>query len=158
MRLFILLLIIIPGITQAQLKGLVVGITDGDTFTLLDSSKNQIKIRMHGIDCPEKSQPFSNTSKKFIAELIYLKHVTILTSGTDRYGRTLGIVKLGNQVINEKMLAAGMAWHYKQYDSRKEWAKLEENARLQRKGLWADENSVPPWEWRKEKKKSKKPN
>lgn len=144
-----------PSIVYAQLRGKVVGITDGDTFTILDSNKNQIKIRFHGIDCPEKSQPFSYASKKYLSELIYLKNVSIQISGTDRYGRTLGIVFLGNEVINEKMLAAGMAWHFKQYDNREVWAKLEERARSQRIGLWQEKDPIPPWKWRMEKRKSK---
>lgn len=155
MKALILIIFFLPAVAISQLTGRVVGITDGDTFTLLDSNKNQIKIRLHGIDCPEKSQPFSNNCKKYLTELIYLKQVSIQTSGTDRYGRKLGIVMLGKLVINEKMLSAGMAWHFKQYDSRKEWARLEEKARAQRVGLWADEDPVPPWKWRKTKRKSK---
>lgn len=155
MKALLLILLFSPAVLYGQLNGRVVGITDGDTFTLLDSSKNQIRIRFHGIDCPEKGQPFSKECKKYLSELIYLKKVSILSSGTDRYGRTLGMVYLGNICINEQMLAMGMAWHYKQYDSRLAWAGLEEKARRQRLGLWKDDHPVPPWEWRKLKKKPK---
>lgn len=155
MRVFLLIIFFFPSIVNSQLRGRVTGITDGDTFTILDSTKNQIKIRLHGIDCPERNQPYSNTSKKYLSELIYLKEVSILTSGTDRYGRIIGITMLGKLVINEKMISAGLAWHYKKYDNRSSWAKLEEEARTKRIGLWKDESPVPPWEWRKLKKKSK---
>ena len=155
MKSIALLFVLLPLMAISQLTGRVVGITDGDTFTLLDSNKNQVKIRLHGIDAPEKGQPFSTQSKKYLSELLYLKQVSILSSGTDRYGRTLGIVKVGNTVINEQLLAAGMAWHFKKYDSRKDWARLEEKARSARVGLWVDKDPVAPWEWRKLKKKKR---
>jgi micrococcal nuclease len=66
-----------------------------------------------------------------------------------RYGRTIGMVTIDGVNVNEKLLEAGLAWHYKKYDKNPEWAKLEEQARIDKKGLWIQPNPIPPWEWRK---------
>jgi micrococcal nuclease len=126
-----------------------VAISDGDTFTLLTADKTQIKIRLHGIDCPEKSQDFGQVAKKFLSDLIYNKDVKVEKTDVDRYGRTIGKVEFGDINVNESLLKAGLAWHYKKYDKNEDWQKLEDDARAAKIGLWSRSDAQPPWEYRK---------
>ena len=136
--------------TTAQIQGKVVSIADGDTFTMLVDNE-QVKVRLHGIDCPEKGQDFGNVAKEFLADYVFGKVVSVKYMDTDRYGRTIGMVVVGGVNLNEKLLEAGLAWHYKTYDKNPDWAKLEEQARRAKKGLWVQPNAVPPWDYRKMK-------
>jgi micrococcal nuclease len=151
----VILTIIIPYLSLAQLTGKVVKIADGDTFTMLVKGNKQVKVRLHGIDCPEKNQDFGNLAKKFLSDAIYGKTVTVRKMGTDRYGRTVGNVTIGNIIINEELLKDGLAWYYTQYGDDPYWAKLEYTARLQKKGLWIISNPIPPWVYRKSKSMKK---
>ena len=151
MKLFFLLFLFLTAVVNGQTVGKVVGITDGDTFTLLKEDSTTIKVRFHGIDCPEKSQPFANVCKKYLSDLIYGKTVSLQKNGIDRYGRTLAIVFIDTINVNETLLSTGFAWHYKSYDKNSKWSDLEINAKKNKKGLWADKNPIPPWEWRKKR-------
>jgi len=134
---------------SAQLKGKVIAITDGDTFTLLTGQNQQVKIRLHCIDCPEKKQPYFNSAKAYTSSLVFGKQVLVLVKNKDRYGRTIGIVFLKDKRnVNELLLQAGRAWHFKKYDQDARWAAMEQLARRQRKGLWAAPNPIAPWDWR----------
>ena len=136
-----------------QLKGKVVAIADGDTFALLTEDKKQVKIRLHGVDCPEKKAHFGAQAKEFTGKLIFGKVVAARKTSTDRYRRTVAIVYLPDgRVLNEELLKAGLAWHYKKHDRNPRWAKMEVAARKDRKGLWTLQNPIPPWEFRKEQK------
>lgn len=132
----------------SQLVGKVTAIADGDTFTMLVSNE-QTRVRLHGIDCPERGQDFSKAARQFLAEMIFEKEVTVKEMDTDRYGRTIGIVIIDGKNINEELLKAGLAWHYKRYDLNSIWAKFEEQARYEKKGIWSQPNPIPPWDWRK---------
>jgi endonuclease YncB( thermonuclease family) len=149
MKLILILVFLFPFFVAAQITGKVVDITDGDTFKLLKKDSTQIKVRFHGIDCPESKQPFSNVCKKYLSDLIFGKQVFLKNMSLDRYGRTLAIVFLDTINVNENMLSAGMAWHFKKYDKNLKWSELENKARIERIGLWKDDNPIPPWEWRK---------
>ena len=135
--------------------GRIVGISDGDTVTLLDANKRQYKIRLTGIDAPEKKMPFGQRSKEHLSDLIFSKDVLVETEKLDRYGRTLGKILFDRNDINLAMINAGLAWHYKKYQkdqSRSDrllYAHAEEQARQHRLGLWRDPNPTAPWEWRK---------
>lgn len=148
----LLTLVIFIQCSKSTLTGIVVGVSDGDTFTLLSHTNEKTRVRLHGIDAPEKGQDFGNASKKFLSDLIFQKKVTLDVKNKDRYGRTIAIVRIGTLNVNEELLKAGMAWHYKKYDHSPGWAELEENARKAKRGLWSIPNSVPPWEFRKEKR------
>ena len=150
---FVVLLIFIyaPFVSVAQLQGKVVAIADGDTFTMLVDNK-QIKIRLHGIDCPEKKQDFGNVAKEYVSGLVFGKVVEVRKMNKDRYGRTVGIATVNGLNVNEALLKAGLAWHYKEYDTNPAWAHLEETARKEKKGLWVQPNAIPPWQFRKRKK------
>ncbi|RAV98921.1 thermonuclease family protein [Pseudochryseolinea flava] len=141
-------------IGYAQIKGKVVKISDGDTFTVLTASNETVKVRLHGIDCPEKSQDFGQVAKQHLSNLIFNRQVKIIKKNVDRYGRVVGVVFADTINVNEHLLSSGLAWHFKKYDTNPVWAKLETNAKSKRLGLWSMSNSVPPWMFRKNKTKS----
>lgn len=138
------------------LQGRVVGVSDGDTVTVLDSSNTQFKIRLMGIDAPEKKQAFGNKSKTSLSDWIFNKQVTVEYRKKDRYGRIVGKIVVAGVDANFEQIKAGMAWHYKKYqseqsvDDRLIYAQAEEGARAQKLGLWFDADPTPPWEFRKE--------
>ena len=135
------------------LTGIVVSIADGDTFTLLDSTNKPIKIRLHGIDCPERKQAHSKQATDFISERIFRKNVTVIVKDIDRYRRIVGEVFYnGKTNLNIELLANGFAWHYKRYDKSEAYSKAEQSAKEKHLGLWQDKNSVAPWDYRKKKK------
>ncbi|NCN89643.1 MAG: thermonuclease family protein [Gallionella sp.] len=145
----------------ASIEGQIVGVSDGDTVTLLDAQKKQWKVRLLGIDAPEKKMPFGQRSKQHLADLVYRKSVIVEYSKRDRYGRTLGKIQVGGIDANLAQIRAGMAWHYKQYQSeqsfedRQLYSEAEETARSSRRGLWADATPTPPWNWRKQQRTNK---
>jgi endonuclease YncB( thermonuclease family) len=138
----------------ALLEGLVVGIADGDTITLLDVTKTQYKIRLAGIDAPEKKQPFGTRSKQSLAEMIFRNQVAVEWTKYDRYRRIIGRVLLNGKDVNLAQVAAGMAWHYKAYQGeqtpadRAAYTEAELEARAARIGLWREASPIPPWEFR----------
>src|SRR3954466_7515540 len=110
--LLVLIFVAAGNICLAKLKGKVVSIADGDTFTMLVDGNRQVKIRLHGIDCPEKKQDFGQVAKKFTSDMIFGKIVSVDEMDIDRYGRTIGMVHLSNgRILNEMLLQAGLAWH-----------------------------------------------
>lgn len=138
---------IIPSIIFAW-DGKVVSVTDGDTIKVLKDGK-QVKIRLASIDCPEKGQPYGHAATKFTSNMVAGNVVKIWSTDTDRYGRTVAFVFVGDKNLNKELLSAGLAWHYKKYSRDPELAKLEFAARSKRIGLWAESNPVSPWEWRR---------
>jgi len=135
-----------PPKTGEKIEGKVVRVVDGDTLVLL-ADKTQYKIRLDGIDAPEKDQPFGNQSKKALSDKVYGKTVRMLSRGQDKYGRTLGII-YADGCVNTAMVREGWAWHYKEYSDNKTLAKAEEEARAAKAGLWADAHPIAPWDWR----------
>lgn len=147
-----ILLIVALNVSAQTLKGKVVKVSDGDTITILDSLHHQIKIRLYGIDCPEKKQDYGTVAKKFTADKCFAKMIYVHSKGKDKYGRTLGIVILPDGTeLNLLLLQNGLAWHYKAFDKSKIYADAEVRARQQKHGLWAGKKTVAPWEYRKEK-------
>ena len=128
----------------ATLTGRVVKVSDGDTITVLDASNVQHKIRLNGIDAPEKKQAFGQVAKNHLSSLVAGKAVRVEYSKRDRYGRVLGTVFVGDTDINLKMIADGLAWHYKKFDKTPSYAKAEDAARSKRLGLWRDPKPVEP--------------
>ena len=150
---FILCLLLGTWVVADEIRGRVVAIADGDTITVLDANQVQRKIRLEGIDAPEKKQAFGTRSRQTLGDLVAGKDVTVQWNKKDRYGRIIGHVYLGDRDIDLEMVQAGMAWHYRQYSKSAELASAEAEARKDRLGLWADANPVPPWAFRKAKKK-----
>lgn len=140
----------------SQFTAKVVGVTDGDTIKVL-KDRQQITIRLERIDAPEKTQAFGSKAKSALSDLVYGKTVNVLTSSEDRYGRTLARVFINDKDVSESMLIQGMAWHYKEYSDDAALAKLEDDARTSKIGLWADKDAVPPWAFRKTRKQDTEP-
>jgi len=138
-------------------KAKVVGVTDGDTITVLagGEGKKNVKVRLWGIDAPEKGQPFSEAAKKHLSDLVYGRQVDIETKDVDRYGRLVALVSYpfgdGAKVkANTDMVAKGYAWWYKQYAPKAaDLEAWEKKAREAKRGLWSEPGAVAPWEWRK---------
>lgn len=149
--------LVTPSAFALKLIGEVVAVADGDTVTVLDSDKQQHRIRLAGIDAPEKRQAFGNRSRQALASMVFRQHVTVDYQKTDRYGRLIGKV-FANQVdINLKILRIGLAWHYKDYqgeqsvEDRAAYSEAESTARNDGVGLWQDQNPMPPWEFRRQR-------
>jgi micrococcal nuclease len=133
-----------------EFVGRVVGITDGDTISVLLNNQ-PTTVRLNGIDSPESRQPFGTKAKEFTAALAIGKIVTVSEKGKDRYGRVIGDVTLPDgKSLNRELVKAGMAWWYRKY-APSDWLlrELEADAHNRGRGLWAAASPVPPWEWRK---------
>lgn len=153
------LLILCLTCQAASLSGQIVGVTDGDTVTLLDRDDNQHKIRLAGIDAPEKRQAFGQQSKKSLSDLVFDKQVTVETDKKDRYGRDVGKILLPTgRDVNLEQVTRGFAWHYKTYqreqssNDRLLYDFAEKEARAARRGLWRDVEPEAPWDFRKKSK------
>ena len=130
--------------------GKVIRIVDGDTYHLLTEDNQTLKIRMEGIDAPERAMPFYKVSKDYLGKLCFGKRVKLKSTSIDQYGRHLGFTYLedGSELCHE-MIKAGLAWHYKHYNSDVDLANLEIEARKSKKGIWSDKNPMAPWENRR---------
>ena len=144
-----LFLLFLCSVTVSAFEGKVISIADGDTLTVLTATKQQIKVRLAGIDTPEKSQAFGMKAKQALSQKVFGKTVEVKSSGKDRYGRTIGNIHLGKRWINLEIVEEGWAWHYKAYSKDRQLAQAEVNARRAMRGLWVDSNPVPPWEFRR---------
>ncbi len=138
--------------------GSVVAVLDGDTVKVLDDAKGLHKIRLLGIDAPEKAQPFGQRSKQHLSNQVFGKRVEVLVTGTDHYGRQLGKILIGNVDANLEQVKAGLAWWYEHY-SRSQipgdapvYAQAENEARTAQRGLWVVASPVAPWDWRRKEK------
>lgn len=138
----------------ADFSGKVVGVQDGDTLKVMHEGR-AVRIRMTGIDAPERHQAFGQVSRAYLADRVFGKVVTVEDRGVDRYGRTLGRVLYLGKDINLEQIEAGLAWHYSRYAHQQPgpeayvYAGVERLAREARVGLWRDRQPVPPWEYRR---------
>lgn len=157
MRPWFLLLLVLwshHGWSQLLLEGKVVGVADGDTITVLDAQHRQHKIRLAGIDAPEKKQPFGTRSKQNLSALVFGKTVAVEWGKRDRYQRIVGKVLVAGHDASLEQLRAGLAWWYRQYakeqtpEDRALYEAAEAEAGTARRGLWSDSKPIPPWDWR----------
>ena len=138
------------------LTGRVVKVTDGDTITILDSTNTQHKIRLSGIDAPERKQAFGGKSREALASSVAGKQVTIDWNKRDKYQRIVGKVLVNGKDANLQQLRNGLAWHYKKYENeqdvedRSTYANAEYEAQSDKAGLWQDKQPLAPWDWRKQ--------
>jgi len=160
---FALLLALSHAVAIADtLTGRVVRVTDGDTIVILDANDTQHKIRLTGIDAPERGQAFGTKSKEHLSDSVAGETVVVEYDKYDRYGRVLGKVLLDGNDVNLEQIEAGLAWHYKKYQAeqtvadRIAYSDAEMDARRHKRGLWVDLNPVPPWDYRKAKRDQKK--
>ena len=151
------------------LQGKVVKVADGDTVTIVDDSGKKHRIRLTGIDAPEKDQPYGDASTQSLMELVSSKVVTIEYDKRDRYKRIVGkvLVDPPGEVFcmaldcvkkidaGLEQIKAGLAWHYKYYqmeqseEDRRHYSEAELEARNKQIGLWKGEEPMAPWEWRR---------
>ena len=138
-----------------ELTGKVIRVSDGDTITVLGPANQQHKIRLMGIDAPEKGQAFGNKSRDSLASIVAGRNVAVEWHKRDRYGRLVGQVFADSHDVGIVQIERGMAWHYKAYareqrpEDAQAYAGAEVESRAARRGLWADPRPVPPWEWRR---------
>jgi endonuclease YncB( thermonuclease family) len=144
----------IAGDPPSSFSAKVVRVTDGDTIVVL-LGKTQHKIRLEGIDAPEKGQAFGTKARQALADKIFGQTVRVVWRKRDRYHRILGRVYLGDRDISLEMIRDGMAWRFKRFNKEKALAEAEQQAREARRGLWAAKDPIPPWEWRKLQKTMK---
>ncbi len=139
---------------EAQTQtGKVVGVSDGDTVTIL-VDKTQVRVRLYGIDAPEGGQDFGRRAKEFASQMVFGKIVTMEVMDIDRYGMTVANILVDGKSLNEELVKAGYAWVYPQYCKIpvcKEWYQYEAEARVQKIGLWSHPNPIPPWDFRRGK-------
>lgn len=148
--------------------GKVVGVSDGDTITVFDSNHQQHKIRVSGIDAPEKKQPFGHRSKENLSRLVFGKEVDVQWSKHDRYQRIVGKVMVADPNCKSAacpktfdaglgQITVGLAWWYRKYakeqlsEDASRYRFAEEEAHAKRAGLWSDSEPTAPWDWRKGK-------
>jgi endonuclease YncB( thermonuclease family) len=143
-----------PCAMGATLIGKVIALSDGDTVTVLDSQKRQYKVRLAGIDTPEKRQAFGNRAKQALASMLFNKQVSVEWYKIDHYDRLIGKIFIDSVDANLEMVRLGLAWHYKAYEDeqsladRLDYSEAEKKARKDRLGLWQDPSPLPPWEFR----------
>jgi endonuclease YncB( thermonuclease family) len=153
-RLFsiILLLAMTASPALAEFTGRVVGVADGDTLSVLHDGKAE-RVRLNGIDCPEKGQPFGAQAKAVTSAMAFGREVTVRPVNLDKYGRTVADVVLPDgRNLNRELVALGLAWWYRKYSTDESLGHLEVAARVGKKGLWADPEPIPPWAFRKQQK------
>jgi len=145
-----------PGRAEAdELRGKVVGISDGDTATVLVAGA-PVKVRLWGIDAPEKAQAFGQRSKQALSDLAFGKEIVVEVRGHDRYGRTLGLLRVGGLHVNHAMVRAGMAWWYQQYAPKAlDLQAAELAARKAGVGLWRDVAPEAPWLFRRTQREAR---
>jgi len=139
---------IAPAICLADFTGRVVGVTDGDTITVLVDVR-QVKVRLTEIDAPEKRQAWGTKARQALSDLVFGRVVTVVENGKDRYQRMLGRVLVGETDVSAEMVRSGNAWIYRKYARDKALFALEDEAREAARGLWSLPNPVPPWEFRR---------
>ncbi|MEQ1844002.1 MAG: thermonuclease family protein [Nitrospira sp.] len=148
----LLSLLLAASVSAENISGHVVSVLDGDTLEVLNSGHPE-RIRLSGIDCPEKRQAYGQKAKQVASALAFGKEVTVQTHGKDKYKRIIGDVILEDGTnVNHELVKQGWCWWYRKYapgDMVLEG--LEKEARDERKGLWIDPAPMPPWEWRKQR-------
>lgn len=147
------LLLFLPSLCLAW-SGEVVHVADGDTITVM-SGQEKVKVRLYGIDTPEITQWYGQNAKTFTSSQVLGKTVEVQEMDVDRYGRVVGLVSVGDLVLNRHLVAYGYAWVYHQYCKApfcSEWVEVEAEAKAKRLGLWKKPNVIPPWEYRRGKR------
>ena len=150
LRIFTVLVISfsVSAVANELVEGRVVGVHDGDTVTFLVAGNHQIKVRLAQIDAPELDQAFGQQSKQSLSALVFNKTVKVEKETTDKYGRTVGTLFIGDVDANKEQIKLGMAWVYQKYLHDQSLLSLEEAARQYKVGLWVDANPMAPWDYR----------
>ncbi|RYG47810.1 nuclease [bacterium] len=149
-RFLSLLILAVPLLASAQETVRVVGISDGDTVRVLTKDKRELKVRLNGIDAPEKTQAFGEKSRQWLAGKVFGKDVQLKSDGLDRYGRTLGTILVGDVNINLQSVKNGWSWWYRQYAAKRtDLQAAEQSARAAKVGIWSQPGAIEPWNYRR---------
>jgi endonuclease YncB( thermonuclease family) len=149
--------VLFPVLILSQTKGKVIKISDGDTITILLKGKEQKKLRLAEVDCPEKGQAFGKNARQFTSDKVFGKTITFIETDTDRYGRTIAKVYYDNgKYLSEELIRAGLGWWYYSFSKNSSLGELQNKAQYKKIGLWQDVHAVAPWEYRKIKRKLNK--
>ena len=157
-------------LSAAEIIGKVIAVSDGDTITVLAPGNRPTKVRLAGIDAPERNQPFGQKSRQHLADLVYGKEVRVSVVDKDRYGRIVGIVYVPKPIPNGEIIIdvdlaqieSGHAWAYRDYlrglpaGKAGRYVAAETDAKERRQGLWTDKSPEPPWQFRKEQRNKRK--
>ena len=133
---------------EAGFSARCVGVTDGDTISVLVGTEKR-KIRLEGIDAPERGQDFSAKARQFTSSLVSNRQVRIFPKEEDRYGRLVARVEVDTRDVSLELARAGLAWHYRRYSSDPGLAAAEREARAQGLGVWSLADPTPPWEFKR---------
>lgn len=150
-------LFILPASAET-LSGRIIHVADGDTVTLLTAQKTSVRVRVAGIDAPEKKQAWGARSRQAMMRCAYQKSARVETHKKDRYGRQVGIVTVNGEDCGLTLLKSGLAWFYAAYErelpaqKRALYRAAQDNAKKMKRGLWQDSAPQAPWEWRKAQK------
>ena len=154
--LFIVVLLLPPAAHAVEWVGTVIGVSDGDTLTLLDYGKTPHRIRIDGIDAPERTQPYGQRARQSLAGLAHGRSARADCPKSDRYGRAVCRVFVEGTDVGLEQVRRGLAWHYVKYaheqspQARLDYSRAEEEARIARSGLWTVAAPTPPWDYRRE--------
>jgi endonuclease YncB( thermonuclease family) len=142
---------IIASAQADTLTGTVIAVTDGDTVKVLTDEPHLYRVRLAGIDAPERKQPYGQAAKALLSDWVYQRRVVIETPGADRYGRLLGTIYQDGINVNAKLVEAGAAWVYRAYPHDPGFILLEAQAQAGQRGLWGlqADQQCPPWDWRR---------
>lgn len=150
MKRLIFLFLLLPASVFSQTIAKVIGVTDGDTITVLLEGNAPKKLRLAEVDCPESGQPFGKNAKQFTSDQVFGKQISFVETDTDRYGRTIAKVYYDNgKYLSAEIIRAGLGWWYHYFSKDKSLGDLQEEAKQKKLGLWQDEHAVSPWEYRK---------
>ena len=137
----------VPAFTQERFSGSVVGVTDGDTIAVMHAGR-AVRVRLEGIDCPERGQDFGQRAKQFTSDMAFGKEAVVGVRNVDRYGRLVARVTVDGEDVSLALVRSGLAWHYTKYSRDPELAEAEMAAKSAKVGLWSRLDAIPPWEFR----------
>ena len=144
---------------EAPFRGRLQHLSDGDSFIVRAEDGRRISVRLSAIDAPEKVQPHGDVSRRALLALLDNKPLTIIPVKQDPYGRTVARVLVDDRDVGLEQVKAGMAWHYKRYESeqsardRRDYTHAEQRAREAAVGLWAQPDPMPPWKFREQQRR-----
>jgi len=147
--LFLLLACIFGSVRAEEFSSKVIAVLDGDTVLVLRGAQ-RIKVRLANIDAPEKAQEYGMASRQSLVEMVLRKQVKVVSQAVDQYGRMVAHLSVNGLDVNAEQIRRGMAWEYSNFHSNQALIALQEEARQAPRGLWAQANPTPPWEWRKQ--------
>ena len=151
------ILVLAANASAATITGRVTAVSDGDSFILVDAQRRSIRVRIQGVDAPERRQGFSYASKQSLSKMIYRRDVVVNVDKADQYGRVVGTVMVEGRDAGLEQIRAGFAWFYTHYANemppvvRTVYIAAQREAKSARRGLWSENDPTPPWRFRRER-------